>query len=371
MEQFYYTYNRPNRNINLKQYIYRIGSYHYNWHKDLELFLVLNGSVEVCTNGITRILETDDIILINSNIGHATLAQKPDTIAMVLHIDPIFLKDYYENFEFLSFDLWSTKETKNKRPFVLIREYLSKMILSCNKEDPEQKMLFESSFYSLFHTIILHFPPREIESVTLVTNRKKFDAIEKMIEYIDRNYKKKITLDILAKESGYNRSYISQLFKSNLGINFYDYLTRIRLREATRELSQSENKILEIALGNGFPDIKAFNTAFKNNFGKSPTEYRKQLNSENRKNDINFKKLFISVDNEVVNNRLTAYVSDEKFYCLGDVQKFNLINSEKINQLTKYMTELSSKFRELTGELVQTTDSLEGSIKNLSAYKKK
>lgn len=363
MEQFYYTYNKPNKNISLKQYIYTIGSYHYNWHNDLELFLVLNGEVEVCANGVTTILETDDIMLINSNIGHATLARKPDSIAMVLHIDPIFLKDYYENLEFLSFDLWSSKESRNEKPFVLIRDYLSKMILSYGKQEPEQKLLFESSFYSFLHTIILHFPPKEIQSLTLMTNQKKFDAIDKMIKYINKNYKKKITLNRLAKESGYNSSYVSQLFKSNLGINFYDYLTRIRLREATRELSQSENKILEIALENGFPDIKAFNSAFKDNFGKSPTEYRKQLNSENRKNDINFKKEFILVDNEAVNSKLLAYMADKNSYGLGDTQKSGLMNGEKIDQLAKYMTEVTSKFRELAGELVQTTDSLEAGIK--------
>jgi AraC-like DNA-binding protein/quercetin dioxygenase-like cupin family protein len=366
LKQFYYTYNKPNKNINLKQYIYTIGSYHYNWHNDLELFLVLNGEVEVCTNGETRILESDDMMLINSNIGHATLAQKPDSIAMVIHIDPIFLKDYYENLEFLYFRIWSTRESRNDKSFVLIRAYISEMILCCNKEDPEQKLLFESSFYSLLHAIILHFPPKEIQSATLMINQKKFDAINKMIKYINKNYKKKITLNRLAKESGYNSSYVSQLFKSNLGINFYDYLTRLRLREATRELSQSENKILEIALENGFPDIKAFNSAFKENFGKSPTEYRKQLNSENRKNDINFKKQFISIDDEAVNNKLIAYVSDKNSYCVGDIPKNDLTNREKMNQLTKSMTELSHKLKEMTGELVQTTDCLEEGIKSLS-----
>lgn len=364
LQQFYCTYNKPYKNIILKQYVYKIGSYHYNWHHDLELFLVLNGQVEVCENGVSRILETDDMILINSNVGHATLAQKPDSVAMVIHIDPIFLKDYYDNVEFLSFDLWSTKETRNERPFVLLRAYLSEMILCCNKENPEQKLLFESSFYSLLHAIIKHFSPKEIQSAAFMTNQKKLDAIDKMIKYISKNYKRKITLDRLAKESGYNSSYVSQLFKSYLGINFYDYLTRIRLREATRELSQSENKILEIALDNGFPDIKAFNSAFKENFGKSPTEYRRQLNSENRKNDINFKKEFVSIDDEVVNNKLVGYLSNFRY--LGDVQKNDISNDEKMIQLTKFMTEVSFKLKQLTGELVETTNSLEEGIHRLS-----
>lgn len=364
-KQFYYTYNKPNKNINLKQYVYTIGSYHYNWHNDLELLLVVNGEVEVCSNGVSRILETDDIILINSNIGHATLARKPDSIAMVIHIDPIILKEYYENAEFLSFDLCSTKENRNEKPFVLIRSYLSEMILCCAKEDAEQKLLFESSFYSLLHGISKHFPPKEIQSSTLITNQKKFDAINKMLKYINKNYKRKITLDRLAKESGYNSSYVSQLFKSYLGINFYDYLTRIRLREATRELSQSENKILDIALENGFPDIKAFNLTFKENFGKSPTEYRSQLNSENRKNDIYFKKQFIAIDNEVVNYKLKEYVSHKNSNIITDTQKYDSNNGEKVIQLTKLMTEISGKLKEVSVELVETTHSLEAGIKNL------
>lgn len=51
MQQFYYTYSE--NNINLKQYIYKIGSYHYNWHKELELLTVIKGEVEVCTDNST------------------------------------------------------------------------------------------------------------------------------------------------------------------------------------------------------------------------------------------------------------------------------------------------------------------------------
>lgn len=362
MDQFYYTYNKPNKNIFLKQYVYWIGSYHYNWHKDLELLLVLSGEVEVCTNVGSRILEANDMILINSNISHATLAQKPDSIAMVLHIDPIFLMEYYEDVETLFFECCSEKETRNKTPFLLMRAYLSEMMFCCDREDPEQKLLFESSFYSLLHTIVLNFPPRKIHSAAVMTNPKKVDAIDKMIKYINKNYKKKITLYKLAKDNNYNSNYISQLFKSNLGINFYDYLTRIRLREATLELGQSENKISEIALSNGFSDIKAFNSAFRENFGKSPTEYRKMLNSENTKNDLNFKKQFISINDEDVNKKLNQYITE----CSGGVSKNNLPNNELLIESTQITSDLLHKLKGLTRELSQNTDYLEELIKSIS-----
>lgn len=365
MQEFYYAYSKPNKNIYLTQYVYRIGTYHYNWHKDLELLLVLNGELEVCANGVNKILETDDMVLINSNVCHVTLAQKPDTIAMVIHIDPIFLKDYYENIEFLSFSLWSTRKTRNEKPFILIKAYLSELMLCSNNDDPEQKLHFESSFYSLMHTIILYFPPKEIESTTFRINQKKFDEVEKMLKYINKNYRKKITLDRLAKESNYNRNYVSQLFKTYLGINFYDYLTRIRLREATLALGNSENKILEIALDNGFPDIKAFNSTFKENFGKTPTEYRKELNSENVKNDINFKKQFLSIKDETVNNKLIHYVSEKNPYCSANSQENVQIYHEKMVQTTKLLAEMSCKLKVLAEELVKTNDCLEKDIQDL------
>lgn len=311
LQQFYYTFNK--NDINLEQYIYRIGSYHYNWHKDLELLTVINGEVEVCTEKVSKVLKADDVILINSNKGHATLAKKPNSIAMVLHIDPGFFKNHYEKLEYLylHFDCCSNNENRYAKEFRLIRAYLSEMILSQNTNTLEKKLLFESAFYSLLHTIVLHYPPKEIHSKTFMLSNNRIKAIDKIIKYIDKNYMKKITLDDLAEVSHYNKNYISQLFKTNLAINFYDYLTRIRLREATLELGHSDKTISEIALTNGFSDIKAFNKIFKASFEKTPTEYRKQLNDDITKNDISFKKEFLPSNDDVVIKKLMQYISEK------------------------------------------------------------
>lgn len=364
MQQFYYTYNK--NNINLKQYIYKIGSYHYNWHKELELLTVINGEVEVCTDGVSRILKANDVILINSNKGHATLAKQPDSIAMVLHIDPDFFKNYYDNIEYLSFDCCSNQENRYEKQYVLIRAFLSEMILSYNKQTPELMLLFESAFYNLLHTIVLHFPPVEIQSTTFMNIKNTFDAINKMVKYIDKNYKNKITLDNLAKISQYNRNYISQFFKSYLGINFYDYLTRIRLREATLELGRTNKVISEIALSHGFSDIKAFNTAFKSNFGKTPTEYRKQLNSDITKNDISFKKEFLSIDDEKVNKILMQFVLNKNSSYIDSSQKDIQSNYKNTFESVQLMTEMSIKLKGVAYELKQTTDGLDKIIWTLS-----
>lgn len=363
MEQFYYEYHKSNQTIGLKQFVYRIGSYHYNWHSDLELLVILNGEVEVCTNGVCHILRADDCILINSNMGHATLAKDANSIAMILHIDPIVLQDYYENIEVLSFDLHSVETTRNREPFRIIRKDLARMLKCANQTAPEYRLMFESSFYELLQTIIAYFPPNEIQSAAFKINQKKLKTIDKMCHYIDKNYQKKISLDTLAKESSYNKSYISQLFKSYLGINFYDYLTRVRLKEATRALSQSQKKILDVALDNGFSDLKAFNSVFKETFQKSPTEYRRQLNEDNCRHDTLFKKEFISVEDSLVNEKLTSYES-------GSLLSRSDCNStsERTLEIDRIAKNLSTTLNRLSNELFQTADHIDEEIKNLSKH---
>lgn len=365
MEQFYYEYQKNGRIAGLEQYVYRIGSYHYNWHNALELLLIVNGEVEVCTSGGCSILKPDDFLLINSNMGHATLAKEPNSIAMVLHIDPVFLKDYYENIEFLFFELHTDNGNREDASFKLIRKNLSEMLLCAGKAEPENKLLFESSFYSLMHTIIALFPPREIQSAHFRINQKKLDVIEKMSRYIDKNYRKKISLDTLAKESGYNPSYVSQLFKSYLGINFYDYLTRIRLREATRALSQSEKKILDIALDNGFSDLKSFNSLFKETFQKSPTEYRRQLNTEHSKHDILFKKEFISTEDSLVNHKLAEYILKGSGGFPAALEQHHTDYACSSDALNCMVAELTDALAHISGELTDTAHYIDEKIKKL------
>lgn len=62
--EYFFRLNHKNRNLNLKQYIYYLGPYRYNWHYDMELLLILEGSIEVNYGGQTVYLEEDDLLLL-------------------------------------------------------------------------------------------------------------------------------------------------------------------------------------------------------------------------------------------------------------------------------------------------------------------
>jgi AraC-like DNA-binding protein len=273
----HYTWKNNKRDIDLKQYVYYISSYHYNWHDAMELIIVLQGEIEVSNNGENYILEEDDILLINSNAGHATLERKPNSIAMVIHLNPIYFSSYYSDYYLLQFHCISNIKSRYDEPFIKLRELAGEMIEVIGGNTPEERIHFESLLHQLTAVLVRCFPPKEISSMEMTSNKNKNNAVNKIIHYIDKHYKNKISLEELSKVSGYHKSYISQIVKQQLGINYHEYLTRIRLREATYALADLEEKISDIALSYGFSDVKAFNTAFRSSFGKTPSDYRKQL----------------------------------------------------------------------------------------------
>lgn len=307
--QLRYTYENPHANLKLEHYVYRIGSYHYNWHTDFELLTVIKGSVEMCVSGARHILEEDDMILINPNEGHATLGLGQGNIAMVLHIDPVFFKGYFGEDDFIRLELVSDESTRNEARFAVIRQCLAQMMVLNVRREPASRLRYDALLYRLMSAVVpIDQVPDERGRAYRIDRRGK-DAVSRLVAYIDDNYRERITLADLAAKTGYNASYISQLFKGKLGINFSEYLLRVRLSAATAELSASGARISDIAAAHGFADLKSFNAAFRKTFGKTPAEYRGLLSDDNRAGDAAFKQIFVSADDEYVGAKLADYMA--------------------------------------------------------------
>jgi len=122
---------------------------------------------------------------------------------------------------------------------------------------------------------------------------------------------REIELEDIAKIGGYNVAYTSQFFKKQMGISFVEYVLRLRLREATLCLINTDEAVARIASDCGFADVKAFNVAFKKHFHITPTEYRKQVKNIGRKTTLQDWKEIISVENQDVLNLLHSFLSYE------------------------------------------------------------
>jgi AraC family transcriptional regulator len=106
------------------------------------------------------------------------------------------------------------------------------------------------------------------------------DRVKRVERFIEEHYGEILDLDALAAEACLSRFHFSRVFALHTGEGPFEYLGRVRIQSAARELATSDNKIADIAYRCGFGSLSAFNAAFRSRFGSSPSAYRKD--SKNR-----------------------------------------------------------------------------------------
>ncbi len=84
-----------------------------------------------------------------------------------------------------------------------------------------------------------------------------------------------LNLRSLSQRINEKAHYVSQVINQDLGSNFYEFVNRHRIGAAKKLLvSGPEKTVLEIALAVGFNSKSTFHTAFRENTGMTPSEYR-------------------------------------------------------------------------------------------------
>ena len=100
------------------------------------------------------------------------------------------------------------------------------------------------------------------------------DLWDKLISYIERNYDKKLQSQDVCSEFFISKRTLYNIFMTNTGETFTDYLTRLRIEKAKNMLVTTVLPISDIADKVGIKDPYYFNKIFKKHTGVSPLQYR-------------------------------------------------------------------------------------------------
>jgi AraC-like DNA-binding protein len=102
-------------------------------------------------------------------------------------------------------------------------------------------------------------------------------VIAKAKEFIREHQAENLSLGQVAKAVNTSTFYFCKMFKKVTGVNFTDYVSRVRIEKAKDLLLNPNLRVSEIAYEVGFQSLTHFNRVFKRILGQSPTEYRGQL----------------------------------------------------------------------------------------------
>lgn len=111
----------------------------------------------------------------------------------------------------------------------------------------------------------MHEWQRNVQNIVLAADR-----------CIKEQKNEELTLSCIAQSVGYSEFYVSRKFSEIAGMQLRDYLRGRKLAFALKDIRDTDDGILDIALRYGFSSHEAFTRAFKLSYGVTPSEYRKK-----------------------------------------------------------------------------------------------
>ena len=99
--------------------------------------------------------------------------------------------------------------------------------------------------------------------------------ITEAISYIENNYRKDISVEDIANNSGLNRSYFGKIFRESVGKPPQSFLLQYRMIKAAELLRLTEFSVADVGMAVGYQNQLHFSRAFKGVYGVSPREFRK------------------------------------------------------------------------------------------------
>ncbi|MCA1636846.1 MAG: AraC family transcriptional regulator [Acidobacteria bacterium] len=103
--------------------------------------------------------------------------------------------------------------------------------------------------------------------------------LEQVREFLHDNFSEPFSHEVVAEIADVHPVHLARVFRQKYECTIGEYVRRLRVEFACRQISSSDYSLSEIALAAGFTDQSHFVRIFKNHLGVTPGEYRKILRS--------------------------------------------------------------------------------------------
>jgi AraC-like DNA-binding protein/ligand-binding sensor protein len=117
--------------------------------------------------------------------------------------------------------------------------------------------------------------------ILIERNTAELPMITKVKDFIREHHAENLRLPQVARFANASPFYFCKLFKRATGLNFTQFLSRVRIETSKRLLTNPQMRVSEVAFEAGFQSLTHFNRVFQKILGQSPTEYR--LKAQNRR----------------------------------------------------------------------------------------
>lgn len=150
-----------------------------------------------------------------------------------------------------------------------INEILYDM-MEIEHKDVESALYLESKFIELLSLSVPTASDKDGKGSRRGTDKR----VNAAIQFIAENFRDpELRLEHIADAAATNEKYLQRIFKANMGVSIYQYISKVRMDAAVTLLVSSNYNVNEISEYVGYNDRRTFSEIFKKHFGVSPTQY--------------------------------------------------------------------------------------------------
>jgi len=235
----------------------------FHFHRSFELIYILDGELTTYVNEDVFECAQNDIVFVQKFYTHKYQCPK-DCPQLVFIIPPALCDDIDKSLTHNTLPARLDDKEFNQSLFPIIK--------TLHEERESMPKLVKCGYVNvLMGRLIQHY-----QLVPLQSNGN-INLLVRILNYIDDNYEKEITLDLLSETFGYNKYYFSRLFNRYIGENLNNYVNVLRLQKF---IEHSKNKktasnITELAYEVGFDSLSTFYRCFRKVYGKNPKDFLK------------------------------------------------------------------------------------------------
>lgn len=155
-----------------------------------------------------------------------------------------------------------------------VADIFSQLIFHLDNENNRKN----DSFYPVDYELLIYELFLRINKCSQVTLNLNYGNrhLSKAVTYINENYMKNISINDISDYTGVSPGYLQKLFRTVHGNSVFYFVTKNRMTQAERLLKTTSIPIIQIALRTGYKSLRAFQAAFANSFGISPSVFRAQ-----------------------------------------------------------------------------------------------
>lgn len=254
-----------------------------HWHDEIELVFFKKGKFTAYINMIEYEINAPAFMFITSGDIHSIVGEEDcEESALVFDL------------KMLSFEYFDGIQYEIIRPLIEKKIQFPNFIFRDDCIWNDVKRIYEGIMTESAHEGLGAFIRIKVymyELIALLYENKKFkyldniskdnnyniSNVKKVLTYIHKNYSNKIYTDDMAKLIGMNTQYFCRYFKKLVGKTPTEYINEIRIEKATELLSETDRKIIDIAMSCGYDNMGYFIKRFDDQKHMTPSKYRKQI----------------------------------------------------------------------------------------------